>query len=184
MGKKAAPGGRQVPGVPPDPINSFRYIQLAVALYSAGRFDEALVATRKSLDLNPTGLWAHWFAGVVILAKGDPELALAEMDREADEQMRLHGRVLAYHALGRNRDADAALADLEKRYTGYAEKNPYRIAEVHAYQGEIDQAFTWLDRAFLQRDSLLPNIRADPLLKNLWPDSRYEAFLRKMKLPE
>jgi adenylate cyclase len=167
-----------------DPINSYRYVHLAIALWVAGRFDEALVATRKSLDLNPTGSYAHYFAGVVILAKGDPELALSEMNLEADEQMRLQGRVLAYHALGRDGDGNATLADLEKRYAGYAEKNPYRLAEVHAYRGEIDQAFTWLDRAFRQRDPLLFVVRHDPLLKNLWPDPRYKAFLHKMKLSE
>jgi adenylate cyclase len=165
-----------------DPINSDRYYDLALALYFAGKLDEALVAIRKSLDLNPAASWSHYLAGKVVLAKGDPKAALAEMDRESDEQSRLSGGALAYYALGRNGDADAALANLEKRYSG---ENAFGIAQVHAYRGEIDRAFSWLERALRQHDSNLPfDIRGEPLLKNLWPDSRYKAFLRRMNLPE
>jgi hypothetical protein len=58
------------------------------------------------------------------------------------------------------------------------------VAEVHAYRGEIDQAFAWLDRAYRQKDVTLYRIKGDPLLGNLQTDARYETFLRRMKLVE
>jgi len=70
------------------------------------------------------------------------------------------------------------------RFGSYAERNAYEVAEIHAYRGAIDQAFVWLDRAYRQRDTDLFNVKGDPLLKNLWPDPRFDAFLRKMKLRE
>jgi adenylate cyclase len=168
-------------GAASDPVNDVTYHNLAWALLSAGKLDEALVAVRKRLDLNPTGLWSHWVAGQVMLEKGQPVESLVEFELENDEAFRLSGRAFAYHALGREAESDAALADLERRY---AEKWAYQIAQVHAHRGEIDQGFAWLDRAYQQREFACPNVKIDPLLKKLRPDPRYKAFLRKMKLPE
>jgi hypothetical protein len=58
------------------------------------------------------------------------------------------------------------------------------LAEVHAYRGEIDEAFAWLDRAYRQKDVSLYRIKGDPLLKNLEPDPRYRVFLRQMNLQD
>ena len=47
-----------------------------------------------------------------------------------------------------------------------------------------DKAFDWLERAYRQRDGGLSDIKTDPPLANLRDDPRYNAFLRKMNLPE
>jgi hypothetical protein len=81
----------------------------------------------------------------------------------------------------RKAESDAALARATKRY---AQRWAYGIAEVHAYRGEIDHAFAWLDRAYRQKDVMLYRVKVDPLLRKLEPDARYKTFLRKMNLPE
>ena len=45
-------------------------------------------------------------------------------------------------------------------------------------------AFEWLERAYWQRDGGLAEIKADPTLKSLRTDPRFNALLRKLKLPE
>jgi serine/threonine protein kinase len=45
-------------------------------------------------------------------------------------------------------------------------------------------AFEWLERAYVQRDARLTSSKASPLLASLRGDSRYTAFLKKMRLPE
>jgi serine/threonine-protein kinase len=57
------------------------------------------------------------------------------------------------------------------------------IAEAHAFRGEKDKAFTWLDRAYAQKDYFLGTIKGDPLLQNIRADPRYQLFLRKMNFP-
>jgi hypothetical protein len=60
-----------------------------------------------------------------------------------------------------------------------------QIAYVHAYRGENEQAFDWLERAYRQKDTGLPYIKEYPLLlKRIEGDPRYKAFLHKMNLPE
>jgi serine/threonine-protein kinase len=55
---------------------------------------------------------------------------------------------------------------------------------VFAWRGEKDRAFEWLERAYSQRDGGLSDIKVDPALNSLRTDSRYQALLRRMKLPE
>jgi len=100
---------------------------------------------------------------------------------DADPSFHLMGRALVYYARHRRADADTALASLT---ADSAERHAYRIAQVLAYRGDRDAAFRWLDRAYAQTDSELQYIKGEPLLRNLAGDRRYQAFLRKMNLPE
>jgi serine/threonine-protein kinase len=60
----------------------------------------------------------------------------------------------------------------------------YSIAQVHAFRGQADLAFEWLERAYDQRDTGVPFIKNDRLMGGLVGDPRYKALLRKLKLPE
>ena len=82
---------------------------------------------------------------------------------------------LAYHALGRRSESDAALAALKSKHAG---EMAYQIAEVHAFRGEADPAFEWLERAYDQRDGGLSDIKSDRFLRGLVGDPRYKALLR------
>ena len=165
-----------------DPLNSIGYLALAWVSYETGKIAEAQAALRKSLELNPEQPGkGQPLGGLMLLASGSPAAALAEFERSDSAARQQFGKALAYSALARKVEADAALADLETRYP---QTYAYDIAEIHAYRGEIGQAFTWLDRALLRRDSGLLSVKSDPLLKNIRSDPRYHAFLRKMKLPE
>ena len=57
-------------------------------------------------------------------------------------------------------------------------------AVIHAYRGEFDLAFLWLDRAFRQHDFNLTDAKVEPLLQPLTRDPRYSTLLRKLQLPE
>jgi hypothetical protein len=58
------------------------------------------------------------------------------------------------------------------------------LADVYAYRGEIDRAFATLDKAFTSGEPGLSAIKSDNYLKPLHADPRYQALLRKLKLPE
>ena len=117
---------------------------------------------------------------MVNLTRSKPEAALQEMEREKEAFWHRYGLALAYHALGRKGEADAALAELLEKDK---EDAAFQIAEVYAFRGEADKAFEWLERAYAQRDGGLSEMKGDPLLKSLEGDPRYKAFLEKMRLP-
>jgi TolB-like protein/Tfp pilus assembly protein PilF len=164
-----------------DPLRPNSYSNLGLVLEAGKRNTEAESAYRKALELDPGGSYRHYAIGRALLVQGKAEAALQEMEQETDEIWRLAGLPLVYHALGRHRESDAALAALESKY---AREAAYQIAEVHAFRGEADLAFQWLERAYDQRDGGLVEIKGEPLLRGLAGDPRYKAFLRKMKLPE
>jgi tetratricopeptide (TPR) repeat protein len=105
---------------------------------------EAEAAMRRTLEISPTFTFAHYFLGLVLLARNEPQAALAEMLKETADSARLEGSAMAYFALGRKGDSDAALAELLKNHAGH----PFGIAGVYAFRSQSDEAFKWLDLAY------------------------------------
>jgi hypothetical protein len=57
-----------------------------------------------------------------------------------------------------------------------------QIAEVHAWRGENDKAFEWLERAYAQRDSAISRLKVSPIIQfsPLPRDPPYAALLRRL----
>jgi TolB-like protein/DNA-binding winged helix-turn-helix (wHTH) protein len=164
-----------------DPLDPDGYFWLSFAQIRRGRLAEAEAAMHRALELSPKYNGGPYTLGLVLLARSQPQAALAEMGNEPVEAFRLIGLSLAYFALKRKADSDAALAQLLKSYTAYI---PAGVAAVYAFRGESDEAFKWLDRAYSQKDSLLYRIKFATEFDGLHGDPRYKAFLKKMNLPE
>ena len=148
----------------------------------AGRLDAAIASFRTVLSLAPGRGGAHADLGNALLLKGDAQGALAEIEQETSELWKMVGLPMAYHALGRKADSDAALAALIAKYEKDA---PYNIAYVYAYRGEADKAFAWLDKAVEYGDPGLSEIVTENLFDKIHKDPRWLPFLRKVgKAPE
>jgi len=129
--------------------------------------------------LSPTFAGAYTDLAKPLLYPGRLDDALAATQKEADESWKLATLPLVYWALGRRGESDATLQQFESKY---ADVGAYNIAEIYAYRGQTDAAFSWLERAYRQRDSGMSAVRGDPLLQNLRKDPRFMAVLAKMKL--
>jgi len=164
-----------------DPLLADAYNTLAWTEWGAGRYEESLVAARKVLEIDPTYDWGYINVGFALLYHGDATAAISEFKRQSNPMEQATGLALAYHALGRAADENAALTKL---ITDGADNYAYEVAEVYAYRGERDDALKWLERAYVQKDAVLKWIARDRNLANLQSDPRYKAFLRKMNLPE
>ncbi len=162
-----------------DPLKPISHLNLGNILTYANRPEEAIAYFKKALELNPQFQRAHMYLGRNYILLGKSEMALQEMQQENLEVFRIFGLALAYHALGRSKEADEALKDFTYRYQN--EWN-YLLAELHAYRGEKDKAFMWLENAYSKKDGWLVFLKGDPLLKNLKGDTRYVTFFKKMNL--
>jgi TolB-like protein/DNA-binding winged helix-turn-helix (wHTH) protein/Tfp pilus assembly protein PilF len=163
-----------------DPLRTDSHLDRGYLLYAAGRYDEAQAAMQKALDLNPQAALVHLTLGKILILEGKPQQALVEIEKEPSEWGKFTAQALAYHALGRKQDSNAALAGLIAKYHTDA---AYQIAQVYAYRGESNKSFEWLEHAYKQRDPGLPEINIDPLFKNLHHEPRYAELLRKLHLP-
>jgi adenylate cyclase len=164
-----------------DPVNPQARAFLAFNLAATKRFAEARAEYPRVVELNPAAPWAHAGLGLACLLEGKFEEAVAATEGEAGEWARLLIVACARWGAKKIPEADAALATLTK---DFPETAAYQIAEVHAYRGDKDKAFEWLERARRQHDGGLPSLRKDPLLTNLYDDSRWNTFLRTMGLAD
>jgi adenylate cyclase len=165
-----------------DPLAVGNYRALGDADLCSGRLAEAEAAWRKALELNSAAEGIHYRLGVLLIARGEPAAALAEMEKNPDKEWRIAGLPLALDALGRQSEADRALALAVETL---AEIGPYQIALIYAHRNDLDPAFLWLDRAYQERDGALPiYLKGDPLLRSVRQDPRYRALLKKMNLSE
>jgi tetratricopeptide (TPR) repeat protein len=163
-----------------DPLDPGGYWYLSWVQYRRGRLAESEAAMRRTVEIIPTFGYAHFYIGLVLLARGQPDAALAEFMKEEDDGARLDGFTRAYFALGRKADSDAALA----QHNEFAHR-PVGIAGMYAFRGELDEAFKWLDRAYAQRDPTLYHIKVDPQFTDQFQgDPRFKAILRKMNFPQ
>jgi TolB-like protein/DNA-binding winged helix-turn-helix (wHTH) protein/Tfp pilus assembly protein PilF len=163
-----------------DPLNAAVRGSLAETCSIMGRQEEAEVEFKKALELAPDLPPNHEGLGLVYLAQGRAQDALAEIEREQMGMWRLQGQAVAYYALRRKKESDTALSELIAEYQS---QSAFLIAEVYSFRKVPDQAFEWLDRAYVQHDSGVPETKSSTLLKNLRGDPRYTAFLKKLRLP-
>jgi len=159
-----------------DPTNPHLYMYLALFYSHRRQLGASIRAARTALDLNPGLPYVHANIGNSLMAKGQLEEALAEINQETLAEIRLRSLAVVYHALGKATDSDTALLELTEKH----DSQPTVIAWVYADRGEADQAFDWLERAAQMKDSnLQSNIHA-VYFDNIHNDSRWLPFLESI----
>ena len=167
-----------------DPLNAVSWERLGEIEFFMGQLDEAVPDLKKALELNPDLSTYHVLLSRIYIMQGRPQDALPEIELVRYDLWRAILHAVAYYALGRQKEADAALSELIARYhERSAWYSAYGIALVYAFRKQSDDAFQWLDRAYAEHDDGLIYTKVDPLLKNLHNDPRYTALLKKLNLP-
>jgi TolB-like protein/DNA-binding winged helix-turn-helix (wHTH) protein/Tfp pilus assembly protein PilF len=160
-----------------DPLNDGAYQWLAHVQSRRRLYAQAEAARRKAVELNPAGGNVHQWLGYELLVQGKSAEALLEFEKPEDPGVRRIGVMLALDALGRTREAEEVEAEEEKESANEMAAN---IAAFYACRKDGDRAFSWLDRAYRQRDDYLITFVGDFCFDKLKGDPRYGAFLRKM----
>jgi len=163
-----------------DPLSPSAWSSLSAIHLAEGELDEARAAAERSLQLRPQQDFATTYLALVELVEGRPAEALRAAERCAEGLFRLQLTAAALHSLGRRAEAQAAL---DRLVATHAEDGPFQIATVYAWRGETDQAFRWLDRAVVEQDGGLMDLRLDPMLRGLVADPRFAALLARLHLP-
>jgi len=161
-----------------DPANPTAYNNRGITRYYARQWDAAIDDFRSALRLSPAFVGAHTgVASSLLLGKRDARGALREIEAEPDEASKLQLRALAFHALGRARESEAATKELIR---GYGEAQPALVGLVYSYRGDRDAAFKWLEKAASIRDPAVTSVAFDVLTDPLRDDPRWLPFLRKI----
>ncbi|HJP97410.1 MAG TPA: tetratricopeptide repeat protein, partial [Rhodanobacteraceae bacterium] len=164
-----------------EPLNASFHFYTGTFLLALGRYAEAQKETQRALELQPG---ADGFSGQLALAlmgQGRMDDAIAAAKADPNGPNRLQSLAMIWYARGDKLEARKALGEMIR---GAGQVAPGLIAEVYAYEGDLAQAFAWLDRAVQARDPTAATIYEAPMnLKALHADPRFAAFCRKIGLP-
>ena len=76
---------------------------------------------------------------------------------------------------GKLRQVSASRAQKERTH-------PAVLAALHGLLGEKDRAFALLDRAIVERDPMVRDLRVSPMWDSLRTDPRFRQFLKRVNL--
>ena len=79
---------------------------------------------------------------------------------------------------------DEAISALERMIALSKERyvSPFQLAWFYVGLGEKDQALDNFEKAYTDRDSMMPYLRTFPLFDSMRSEPRYKALLKKMGL--
>jgi len=142
-----------------------------------GEFEKATEWALKLKAISPDAYGTSYYLANTYVFRGMYAEALAVAANEKLDGFRYTAQATANFGLGKHHESDEALAALKSiERVGW----DYQHVQVHAFRGELDEAFAALERAYELRDSGVQLVLGDPYLENLRSDPRYEAFLERI----
>ena len=167
-------------GIALDPIDQDARSDRARALYYLSRLDEAEIAFRDLMALNPKHHNAFSFLKRIDAARGNADRALDQQDDTYIPFWSDFNWLLMAYRYRRTPECEEKLgAFIEKN----ADEGAFQIAEIFGFAGDADTAFTWLEKAVDQRDpGLTDELLSTETLQSLHRDPRWEPLVERLGL--
>jgi len=158
---------------------------IAGFLFFSRRYDEEIREVRSVLALTPDDTAALWYLGYALIAKGQPEQAIAPLEKAVSISNGSPGvtgvLIRAYAHAGRRRDALRLLAELQRRrQVGYVPAGAF----INAYLGlgDNEQAFVWLEKGYQEQSNILMFLKVHPHFDPLRNDPRFVGLVDRVGL--
>jgi TolB-like protein/class 3 adenylate cyclase len=154
-------------------------------LHLARRDDEAIARLKKTLELD-SGFWiAHQFLGMAYIEKKMYPEAIAEFNQAVklsggnSEPLALNGYVSVLSG-----DAAKGRAVLEELKSLESQRYlpPSNLALLSYVLGEKDEAFSWLEKAYQDRDIRLCRLKVDSKWDSMRSEPRFVEMLKRLGL--
>jgi tetratricopeptide (TPR) repeat protein len=170
-----------------DPMSVIMNRIYADILVDARRFDEAVAQYKKTLELDPNFPTAHYFLGRAYEAQGKYDQAVPQYIR-AGKMSGLPAHVLtaaseAYAKSGWTGYLQTGLDQILKEPAG-RRFPPFVIATFYARLGQKEEALTWLQRGYEERDFRMTMISVSFEFDSIRSDPRFVELVRKIGLPD
>lgn len=167
-----------------DPRSPNANADLALAYYFSRQYAKAIEQCRKTLVLKPGFFRSHQLAGLVHLRTKEFSAAIDELT-SAISSSDGNGRSVvllanAYAAMGSVEDSRRVFARSVEAHQRFSSVD---LVLYFAGIGDLDRAFEYLDRAYLDQDAELIWLGVDPIYDGIRMDPRFGAFLEHMTCP-
>jgi TolB-like protein len=163
-----------------DPLARPTHSVLALTLYLARRYEEAVAVYVDAISLDPDYTETYADRGLAYYGLEDLERARASCETKPDHWGSQQCLAVIYDKLGRHPDAEVALSKLK---AAQGDGAAYQYATIYAQWGNRAKALEWLETAWRLRDPGLETLKTDPLLDPLRNEPRFQAMMRELKFP-
>jgi len=118
-----------------DPLNADSWEFLVQIELFMGRLDQAAADGKKAFELNLDVWPGPILLRQIYVMQGRPQDALPEIELVRYDPAPAFLYAIAYYALGRKKESDAALSELIAKYP----RNAYLIAVIYAFVNQADK---------------------------------------------
>ena len=170
-----------------DPMSVVLDSVSAYQFYMGRRYRDSVEQARRTLDRDGSFVQARSVLGRSLVAIGESEEGLAEMDRFAtmlgEGSYATAQRATLYGSVPQRRPTARAMR--QQLLSMLAEKtiSPFDLVRYHASLGETDEALRRLEEARAIRDPGLVWVGVDPELDPLRHDPRFQRIVDAMRFP-
>jgi TolB-like protein/Tfp pilus assembly protein PilF len=172
-----------------EPLSLSINASFGAALTSARRYDEAITQLRKTVELDPNFVLTRWRLTFAYSCAGRHAEAIAEPKKGLEISNAPWSKSNLAGAYARAGDREGALKMIEElKQVKPPNNTAFMIGRAYAELGDKEQAFEWLNKAYANKDWMLPKIHVEPWIdgklwkENISPDPRMADLVRRMGL--
>lgn len=171
-----------------EPLSSLYQAMRSVVLQCAGQFDEALEACKAGLEVDADSFLCLINAGTAQLALHQYEEAIMFFESarklSGKQFMPLHGLIWSYCLTERSDRARLLMNEIKERARSEYVASTFTALSA-AYLNDIDDAFDYLEKAFIERDPILLLLKyAQWVPLHLRNDPRFQNLLDRIGFPK
>ncbi len=168
-----------------DPFSAINYHLQGYVRYTQEKYEPAIESFEKALHLNANFMASTLYKGQALLLMGRNQEALAFFENLRDEDsgdiLQLGGTTLAHAALGNPSAVEDGMAKLEKLLqSDLMERAIGFLVMSHLLLGNEEQAIEWVEEAVEFRLPMTVYYAAEPMLKPLRSNSRFQTLMRQV----
>ncbi len=170
-----------------DPLSGIINANVALGYFYLKRYDEAIAQSLRTLEIDPDRITARIDLGRAYAQKGMYAESIAEYEkvlasgiepRVAEAMTHL---TYTYARAGKQEEAKRSLVDLHEFAKNAAVPAAYFVV-CYASLGDMDRAFSWLDKAVEEGYYDVYGLKTDPEFESLRSDPRLPGVLRRLGL--
>ena len=169
-----------------DPLSLLISTSVGWEYYASGQPDRAIEELRKTLEMDQDYGPARRLLEICYEEKGMYKEAVAEWQKT----FTLANNPELAAAIGQDFATSGYKAVLQDWLEGLQELSkreyvsPYEIAQVHARLGDRERVFSWLEKAYMERDSGIVALKVEPAFQGLRSDPRLQNLVKRIGLPQ